>query len=488
MLFILFPLILYDSMPDSAKELSEFLSSLPYSYEASNFSSEIKQSYDKYEGKKVSVAGRIVGLRKSGKLMFADLLDRHGKIQVYFDYAVLGESTFSEAKKLNAGDIIGVTGTVMKTTKGEVSIKASEYSLLAKAIRTLPDKWHGLQDVETRYRKRHLDLIMNEEVRETFKKRSKIITLIREFLNQKDFIEFETPVIQPLYGGADAEPFKVVVNTLKEEHYLRISNELYLKRLLIGGFDKVYEIYKAFRNEDIDVTHSPEFTMIEWYEAYADYHKMMKLMEELLHFISSKLFDSSSIEYQDNKISFKAPFKRLSYLGSINQKVGTDVTKLDDEALFELSHKNGIRFEKGKRTRTHAYDKLFSLLVQQQLIQPTFVIDYPRASSPLTRPKRDSKDLVERFEFFMAGMEIANSYSELNNPIIQKENFENETKKMKEGDKEAEPLDMDFVEAMEQGMPPAGGLGFGIDRLVMVFTNKSSIKEVILFPMEKRGK
>lgn len=468
------------------KELSNFLSRLPYSFDVSDFSKQIKENFSKLEGKKVVVGGRITALRKSGKLAFADLLDREGKIQIYFDFSVLGEEKFNSAKKLNAGDIIGVSGTVMKTSSGEVSVKANEITLLAKAMRILPDKWHGLQDVETRYRKRHLDLIMNAEIRELFRKRSRIIALIREFLDRREFVEFETPVIQPLYGGADAEPFKVSVNTLKEEHYLRISNELYLKRLIIGGFDKVYEIYKAFRNEDIDSTHSPEFTMIEWYQAYADYNDMMKLTEELMQFVSKSLAGSTTIEYQNQKINFKAPFKRINYIKSINEKTGKDVTKMSDNDLFELAHKNGIKFEKGKRTRVHAYDKLFGILVQPELIQPTFVIDYPKDSSPLTRPKRDSNDVVERFELYIAGIELANAYSELNNPIIQRENFENEAKKMREGDKEAEPLDMDFVEAMEHGMPPTGGLGLGIDRLVMILTNKNSIKEVILFPMERR--
>jgi lysyl-tRNA synthetase, class II len=472
---------------ENLSELSDILSGLPYSYDVSNFSKQIKDDYSSFENKEVQLAGRILAMRKAGKLIFIDLLDRQGKVQVYFDYATIGEKVFAEAKKLNAGDIIGVKGTVFKTTAGEISVKVSEYSLLSKAMRTLPNKWQGLQDVEARYRKRHLDLIMNEEVRDIFLKRSRIISLIRMFLDSRGFLEFETPIIQPLYGGADAEPFKVVVNTLSEEHYLRISDELYLKRLIIGGFDKVYEIYKAFRNEDMDTTHSPEFTMIEWYQAYADYNEMMRLTEGLLQFITKTIFDKEEFEYQGNTIKLGAPFKRISYIQSINEKTGKDVMKISDDELFELAAKNGIHFEKGKRTRVHAYDKLFQTLVQPTTIQPTFVIDYPRESSPLTRPKRGSDKLTERFEFYVAGMELANAYSELNNPIIQRENFENEMKKAGAGDKEAEPLDMDFVEAMEQGMPPAGGLGLGIDRLVMLLTNKSSIKEVILFPMEKRG-
>lgn len=470
------------------KELSGLISSLPYSYKITGFSKEIKDGYDSHEGKRVSVAGRVTAMRKSGKLIFTDILDSKGKLQVYFDYAELGESGFDSAKRLNAGDIIGVEGIVFKTKPGEISVKASKYTLLAKAIRTLPDKWHGIQDVETRYRKRHLDLIMNEEVREIFIKRSKTISLIRKFLDEKGFLEFETPTIQPLYGGADAEPFKTHVNTLNEEHYIRISDELYLKRLIIGGFDKVYEVYKAFRNEDLDTTHSPEFTMIEWYQAYADYNDMMRLLEELLNYTAKELLGTHEMTYQGKKISLKAPFKRVQFVESIKEKTGKDILKLGDEDLFKLAESHGIRFEKGKRNRAHAYNKLLEVLVQPGLTQPTFVVDFPRETSPLTRPKRGNPLLVERFELYIDTVELANSYSELQNPIIQKENFEEEARKARAGDKEAEPLDMDFVEAMEHGMPPTGGLGLGIDRLVMLLADKSSIKEVILFPMEKRGK
>lgn len=469
------------------KELRELISSLPYSYKVSDYSSEIKSAYEKYEGKGVSVAGRLIAVRKSGKLAFADLHDSKGKIQIYFDYSAIGEQAFESAKKLNAGDIIGVKGTVMKTNNGEISVKASEYSMLAKAIRMLPDKWHGIQDVETRYRKRHLDLIMNPEVRELFMKRARIIRLMQNFLDKKGFTEFETPIIQPLYGGADAEPFRTQVNTLNESHYLRISNELYLKRLIIGGFDRVYEIGRDFRNEDIDSTHSPEFTAIEWYQAYADYKHMMKLTEDMINSIAMKLLGTDQVTFMGKSISLKKPFSRISFVDSINKKLGTDVMKLTDEQLFSVAESKGIRFDRGKRNRAHAYGKLFDVLVQPDLVQPTFVIDFPRETSPLTRPKRGKPKLVERFELFVCGLELANSYSELNNPIIQRENFEAEMRKAEQGDKEAEPLDLDFVEAMEHGMPPTGGVGVGIDRLVMLLTDRASIKEVILFPMEKRG-
>ncbi|MGC8495972.1 MAG: lysine--tRNA ligase [Candidatus Micrarchaeia archaeon] len=467
------------------EEEENTFANLPYSYNQTAHALEIKSAFEKFEGKKVSVAGRIIGIRKSGKLIFVDVLDSTGKIQAYFDYAILGEK-LNSVKKMNAGDIIGVEGVVFKTKPGEISVKVESYTLLAKAMRMLPDKWHGIQDVEIRYRKRYLDLIMNPGVRDIFIKRSIIESAIREFLNSRSFFEFETPVIQPLYGGADADPFKVFVNTLNEEDYLRISNELYLKRLIIGGYERVYEIYKAFRNEDLDVTHSPEFTMIEWYQAYADYNDMMALQEELLEYITKKLYNSTEIEYQGKKISFAAPFKRVKYVDSINEKLGSDILSMEDEELFKLAESKGIRFEKGKRTRAHAYDKLFETVVQPTLIQPTFAIDFPKETSTLTRVKRGDPRLVERFELYVAGMEISNAYSELNDPKVQRANFENQIKQAEAAGAKPEPLDMEFIEAMEYGMPPTGGLGMGIDRLVMLLTDKPSIKEVILFPMEKR--
>lgn len=472
-------------MPESGAR--ELISSLPYSYDVSASAKEVKEKFAELSGEHVSVAGRVVAVRRSGKLVFADILDSTERLQVCFDYSVLGDEVFAEAKKLNAGDIIGAKGEVFKTKPGEISVNAEEYVLLAKAMLLLPNKWQGLKDVEQRYRNRHLDLVMSPNSRSTFRTRSRILSIIRQFLESRSFLEFETPVIQPLYGGAEAEPFKVFVNTLNEEHYLRIADELYLKRLIIGGFDRVFEIYKAFRNEDIDTTHSPEFTMIEWYQAYADYNDMMSLTESMFAHIAKSL-GMRGLSYQGKSISIDAPFKRVNFVDSVNEKAGTDILKLNDEGLFSLAEGKGIKFEKGKRSRPHAYDKLFSTLVQPELIEPTFVVDYPKELSPLAREKRGNPGLVERFELFVAGIEIANAYSELQNPVTQRENFEYETRLAKEGDKEAEPLDMDFVEAMEHGMPPTGGLGMGIDRLVMLFTDSASIKDVILFPMEKRGK
>ncbi len=472
----------------SENELRDFIASLPYSYKVTAKAEEVKGDYKKFEGKKVSIAGRALAVRKAGKLVFIDILDQSGKIQAYFDYAVLGEELFTKAKSFNAGDILGVEGTVFKTNPGEISIKVSSYEQLSKAIQMLPNKWQGLQDVETRYRKRYIDLIMNPEARKIFLTRAKVISLIREYLDNMGFLEVETPFVQPVYGGADAQPFITHVNTLNEDQYLRISLELYLKRLIIGGFERVYEIGKAFRNEDLDTTHSPEYTILEWYRSYADYNDTMTMLEELLEFIVKSLFNATSITYQGKKIDFKAPFKKIKFVDTLKEKTGKVVTDLNDEELFELAESNGIKFLKGKRNRVHAYDKLFDVLVQDSLIQPTFVMDHPRETTPLARPKRGNPKLVERFEIFINGKELGNCYSELNNPIIQKENFKEQEKRRKQGDTEAPPQDLDFVDAMEYGMPPNSGFGMGVDRLIMLLTDKASIKEVILFPMEKREK
>ena len=473
-------------MESDEDRLMNAISLLPYSYDVNSTVKDAKVGF--FEGKTaaLSIAGRIIAIRKSGKVIFMDVQDSTGKIQCFFDFKIIGDDCFQKLKAMNAGDIIGVKGDAFKTNAGEVSVNVSYFTLLSKAVRVLPNTWYGLKDVELRYRKRHLDLIINPDVRDIFVKRSRVVSIIREYLDDNGFLEFETPTIQPLYGGADAEPFKVFVNTLGEEDYLRISNELYLKRLIIGGFEKVYEIYRAFRNEDMDTTHSPEFTMIEWYYAYADYETMMGMVEVLLEKISWQLYNSDSIPSHAGGISFKPPFKRIKFVDSINAKLGADILSMEDERIFQEVESRGVKLEPGKRNRAHAYDKLFTLLVQPELIQPTFVIDFPKETSVLTRAKRGNDRLVERFELYISGMEIANSYSELNNPIIQRRNFEEQMERFEEGDKDAEPLDMDFVEAMEYGMPPTGGIGIGIDRLVMVFTGQTSIKEVILFPMKRR--
>jgi lysyl-tRNA synthetase class 2 len=470
------------------EKLSEFIASLPYSYKITKHAREITENYSAYEGKKVSIAGRSMAVRRAGKLVFIDVQDQSGKIQAYFDFKELGEEAFSSVKGFNSGDIIGVEGTVFKTTPGQISINVKSCKLLAKALRVLPDKWHGMQDVELRYRKRHLDLIMNPEVKRVFEIRSRLVSLLRSFLNKEGFMEVETPIIQPIYGGAAAQPFKTHVNTLDEDDYLRISDELYLKRMIIGGFEKVFEVGKDFRNEDADTKHNPEFTQVEWYQAYADYEDMMDLTERMLSHIVKEIFGTYEITYQGKKISFKPPFKRMKFVDSVNEAVGKDILKLSDKELLAIADKHGIKMESWERNRAHTYDKLHKTLVQPKIVDPTFIIDYPAGTTALCRPKRGNPDLIERFEPVAAGIKFGNAYTELNNPIIQRQNFEKEMQKKEEGDRETEPLDMDFVEAMEQGMPPTGGVGIGIDRLTMLLTDKTSIKEVILFPMEKRGK
>ncbi len=463
---------------DENADISKLFMDLPYSYKITHKAMQIKNNYEHLENKEVQIAGRIIAIRKSGKLVFVDILDSSEKIQAYFDYTSLNEK-FDQVKTFNIGDIIGVFGTTFKTKAGEISIKVIDYQLLSKILRTLPNKYKGLIDIETRYRKRYLDLIMNKDSRDVFIKRSIIIDYIRQFLHKREFIEFETPVLQPFYGGADADPFKVFVNTLDEENYLRISNELYLKRLIIGGFDKVFEIYKAFRNEDIDVTHSPEFTMIELYQAYSDYNDIMKLTQDILIELVKNLLNSNSFVYQNNTINLD--FKKINFVDSINKKLNIDLLNEKEEKLIEILNQKNVKIPKDKIYKAHLYEKIFETFIQKDLIQPTFVLDFPKETSVLCRQKRDNPKLSERFELYISGMEIANAYSELNNPIIQKINFEKEIKLTHNNN-----IDMPFIEAMEYAMPPTGGIGIGIDRLVMLLTNKQSIKEVILFPMEKK--
>ena len=463
---------------ENTEKLDEFFSNLPYSCNVTDSALDIKSHFEDYEGHEVSIAGRVLAVRKAGKLIFMDVADVSDKIQAYFDFNVLNER-FDALKAFNAGDMISVSGTVFKTKPGEISVNAKNYTMLSKAIRTLPNKWKGLTDIETRYRKRYLDLIMNNESRVAFIARSRIISEIRAFLHKRGFLEFETPAIQPFYGGADADAFKVFVNTLGEENFLRISNELYLKRLIIGGMEKVFEIYKAFRNEDIDVTHSPEFTMIELYQAYTDYNGMMQITEDIIKSTVHNLFGADSFFYQGNKIDLD--FAKIKFVDSVNNKLGIDLLNESDEKIISLLEQEKVRIPKDKRYRGHLYEKAFETFVQKDLMQPTFVIDFPKETSFLCRPKRDDPRLAERFELYISGMEIANAYSELNNPILQRKNFEKEIKINNNPN-----IDMEFIEAMEYGMPPTGGLGIGIDRLVMLLTNSASIKDVILFPMEKR--
>ncbi len=446
----------------------------------------------KMMGKKVVVVGRIKSFRKMGKIAFADIEDASGKIQLFFLQSELNGEKYEFLVNLDLGDFIESYGEIFKTQAGEISVRVSDYKLLTKSIRPLPSAWYGLKDVEERYRRRYLDLLMNPQVRETFVKRTKIITAVREFLDQKDFLEVETPTLQEIYGGANARPFKTRHNALGFDFFLKISDELYLKRLIIGGFEKVYEIDKDFRNEGIDHSHNPEFTMMECYWAYADYQDMMKLTEDLYSFVALKILGTTKITFGKYKIDLKTPWKRITMKEAIKKYVGVDVDELTDGQIRALLKKHNLEPEDkpiltgvaAGFNRGVAIATLFEL-VEPCLLQPTFVYDFPKETTALCKQKELQPDLIERFEPYIAGFEVGNAYSELNDPIVQKEFFEEQLKAAKSGDEEAHPMDKAFLEAMEYGMPPTGGLGLGIDRMVMLLTNNPSIADVILFPTLK---
>jgi len=457
-----------------------------YGYKRTHSSKEVHDGYDGLEGKEVSVAGRIKAVRGHGKISFIDVYDREGKIQVYYALDQVGEDNYKLREYLDVGDIIGVKGEVFKTKKGEVSVKAKELTVLSKALRHLPEKWHGLKDTEARYRKRHLDLIMNKEAYDVFVKRARIISSIREFLDSRGYIEVETPVLQPIYGGAAARPFTTEHHALERTLFLRIADELYLKRLIVGGMEKVYEISKNFRNEDIDSTHNPEFTAIEFYEAYADYNQMMDLTEKLVVSVLKKVNNGElKVAVGEKEVDFTPPWKRVSIVDEIKKESGVDVMafKTDEEAI-EKAKSLGVVLE-NVTTKTQVIEAMFDHFVEPKLWDPVFIIDYPAEMCPLTKEKRGEPRLSERFELFVAGRELANAYSELNDPVIQREKFVEQVKERQKGDDEAQPMDEPFLEAMEHGFPPTGGVGIGIDRLVMLLTNNVSIKEVILFPSMK---
>jgi len=469
---------------EKLKKLKEMgIEPYPYFYEQTHHANEIKDKYSELEGKEVSVAGRIVREREMGKLHFYDLLDSTDKIQIMARVGVANEASIKLIPLLDIGDIIGVKGVVTKTKKGEISIDAKEITILAKSLRTLPEKFHGLKDIDIRYRKRYLDLIVNPKVRDIFRTRTKIIDYIRNFLNKKGYIEVETPILQPVYGGAFAKPFKTHHNYLDVDMYLRISNELYLKRLIIGGLEKVYEFSRDFRNEDVDVEHNPEFTLLEFYEAYGDYNTYMKLTEELLSGLAKELYGTYEIEYQGKKLNFKPPFRRIYFVDEIKKKSGIDVSTITDENAKEIIKKEGLKTS--VQNAYHVADALFDKYIKPDIKDPAFVLDYPAYMCPLTKDKRGNKLLSERFELFVDGKELANSYSELTDPIEQRKKFEEQDAERRKGDPEAPPSDEDFLEAIEYGMPPTAGIGIGIDRLVMIFTDAPSIKEVILFPTVK---
>jgi lysyl-tRNA synthetase, class II len=457
----------------------------PYPAET-NRTHTISESLTISEGD-VVVAGRIMMMRVIGKLTFCKIQDESGSIQIVFKNDELGEKEYKLfTENIDMGDIIQVSGNRMKTQKEEESVMAKKWTLLNKALRPLPDKYYGLQDKELRFRKRYLDLITNKEVFELFKTRSRIVSLVREFLNNKNFLEVETPILQTLYGGTNAKPFKTNINAYKMDMYLRVAPELYLKRLLVGGYEKLYEIGKNFRNEGVDATHNPEFTMIEWYEAYADYNTMMDNAEELYKFIAKELFGKYELQVGEETVNIEHKWPRVKMVDSIKNTLSIDVLNMSESELLKYCEDNNLNI-RGKATKGQMIMEIFEDKVAPTLISPTWIIDYPKEVSPLAREHRENPDFVERFECYIYGKEIGDGWTEIIDPQMQRSRFENEQKGMKEGNEEAHPMDEDFLEALEYGMPPMGGIGIGIDRLVMLFTNKWLIREILLFPIMKKN-
>ena len=462
----------------------------PYGYHRTHTAQQaleiVEQNKENLASKelRVNVAGRIMAKRGMGKTAFTDLRDGSGKIQLFFRINNLGEK-YDLVKNIDIGDIIGAKGKLFLTRSGEPTIEVEDFTLLAKALQPLPEKWHGLSDVEKRYRQRYLDLISNPEIRKIFEIRSKTISAARDFLNKRGFLEVETPVFQAEAGGAAARPFITHHNTLDRDFYLRIALELHLKRLIIGGFDKVYELGRIFRNEGIDFKHNPEFTMLETYEAYADYQDVMKMVEEMISTVSQQVSGNLKVEYNGNIIDFTPPWKRMELRQAVIQYADLDYNQFPDtESLKAEMLRRGMQFDL-KKERGKLIDEIISTYVDPKMIQPTILYDYPIELSPLAKKKPGDDKTVERFEAYAGGMEIANAFTELNDPLDQRQRFQKQVEERGEGDQEASQMDEDFLLAMEHGMPPTGGLGVGIDRLVMIFTNQQSIREVILFPTLK---
>ncbi len=437
---------------------------------------------------RVCVAGRLMTRRSMGKIIFAHLQDETGRIQLYISRQEFGKETFDTFRKvLDIGDIIGVRGVLFRTRTGELTIRVTQFELLSKALRPLPEKWHGLRDIETRYRQRYVDLIFNPEAKLVFIRRSHIIQSIRNALNSRGFLEVETPILQPVYGGANARPFITHHNALNVDLYLRIADELYLKRLIVGGMDRVYEFAKDFRNEGIDRNHNPEFTLLEMYQAYADYEDMMILAESLVSQAAQDVLGSMQITYQGEEIDLTPPWTRLTMIDAIQKYLGIDVENMSDDELEAFARTKNIEVD-GLVSRGKLVAELADELVEPQLVQPTFIMDYPVEVSPLAKKKRGNPNLVERFEIFIARMEIGNAFSELNDPVDQRQRFLEQAKEREAGDTEAQMLDEDYLRALEYGMPPTGGLGIGIDRLTMLLTDSTSIRDVILFPQMRPEK
>ena len=455
-------------------------------YDRTHTAGEVKNNYDELEGKDVKVAGRIIAKRIMGKASFCTIQDCDERIQSYVSINDLGEESYKEFKTYDIGDIIGITGFVFKTRTEEISVHAKEITLLSKSLRPLPEKFHGLKDIDLRYRQRYVDLIVNPEVKETFILRSKIIKEVKNYLDNKGYLEVDTPILNTIAGGAAARPFITHHNTLDLDMYLRIANELYLKRLIVGGFDKVYEMGRMFRNEGMDIKHNPEFTNIELYAAYEDYNDMMDLTEDLFKTVSNNVLGSAVINYQGTEIDMQSKWKRISMIDAIKEVTGIDFNKIEtDEEAVAVAKEKKIEVDELKKTRGDIINTFFEEFVEETLIQPTFIYDYPVEVSPLTKRKPQDPRLTERFEVFIDGREYGNAYSELNDPIDQYERFKKQAEAREKGDEEANMMDEDFVQALEYGMPPTGGLGIGIDRMIMLLTDSNSIRDVLLFPTMK---
>lgn len=454
-------------------------------YDVTAHSRDIKENYEQMEGKTVSVAGRIMQKRVMGKASFCNIQDLKGNIQSYVARDSVGEEPYADFKKFDVGDIVGIVGEVFKTKTEEISIHASKVTLLSKSLQILPEKYHGLTNTDIRYRQRYTDLIMNEEVKETFVKRSKIISAIRRYLDDQGFMEVETPMLVSNAGGAAARPFETHFNALDEDVKLRISLELYLKRLIVGGLERVYEIGRVFRNEGLDTRHNPEFTLMELYQAYTDYNGMMDLTENMFRYVAQEVCGTTTVPYGEHMIDLGKPFERMTMIDAVKKYTGIDFDQVPDtEAAKKLADEKEVHYEE-RHTKGDILNLFFEEFVEEHLVQPTFVMDHPVEISPLTKRKPDKPDYVERFELFITGREMCNAYSELNDPIDQRERFKAQEAALAAGDEEANTTDEDFLNALEIGMPPTGGIGYGIDRLVMLLTDSPAIRDVLLFPTLK---
>ncbi|MFW5991958.1 MAG: lysine--tRNA ligase [Halanaerobiaceae bacterium] len=474
-------------MKQKKNKLEEFkeksINNFAEKYSVSHHASDIEENFSRLEGSEVSLAGRVMALRTHGKASFADLMDMSGEIQLYIRVDDVGEENYEFFQELDIGDIIGIEGTVFKTNRGQVSVQVASFKLLTKSLRPLPEKYHGLKDKETRYRQRYLDLIVNPDVKDTFILRSKIVRFFRDFLEERGFLEVETPMMHPIPGGATARPFVTHHNTLDMDLYLRIAPELYLKKLIVGGFEKVFEINRNFRNEGMSYKHNPEFTTMELYQAQADYYDMMEITEDIIVETAREVLGTTSITYEDTEIDLSKPWQRLTMVEAVKEYTGLDFEQFENGTeAKEKAGEIGITFEEEDVSWGTVLNEIFEERVEEHLIQPVFIKDYPIEVSPLAKKRKDDPRLTYRFEAFIYTREMANAFSELNNPFEQRKRFEQQMARREKGDDEAQMLDEDFVRALEYGMPPTGGLGIGIDRLVMLLTDSSSIRDVILFP------